>query len=307
MLWGSWLGDEVIIAVDPLVERDGLSAADCWEPLRTWPQLSRQLTASVGGGWFVVLGYDPGTSWLAFADAVLRGRPDGTWVFESLGLTGREDAAAAALARARAALDQAGQGLRPVPSRPRYRSPRPGRRLTGRRRRRPPGRSGTGDRTDPGGRGLPAQPVHPADRRAAGGAAGAVRPDRHGDPAGVRRSSAHRRRDDLDQSQSGAVRDRPGRAGDHLADQGNDQAQRGSRRFAAAPFGQGRGRERHDHRPDAQRPVAGVHAGQRGRDRSAGGPAAPGGVAPGLHRDRRAGPRGGDGRTCWRPPSRPVR
>ena len=123
MLWGSWLGDEVIIAVDPLVERDGLSAADCWDPLRTWPHLGRPLTVSVGGGWFVALGYDPGTSWLAFADAVLRGRPDGTWVFESLGLTGREDATAAALVRARAALEraaleQAGQGLRPVPSEP---------------------------------------------------------------------------------------------------------------------------------------------------------------------------------------------
>ena len=118
VLWGSWLGDEVIIAVDPLVERGGLSAADCWQPLRTWPQLSRRLTDGIGGGWFAALGYDPGTSWLAFADAVLRGRPDGTWAFESLGLTGREDAAAAALARARAALQQASQCLRSAPSGP---------------------------------------------------------------------------------------------------------------------------------------------------------------------------------------------
>lgn len=116
VLWGSWLDDEVIIAGDPVVERGGLSAADCWAPLRTWPHLSRLLPDGIGGGWFTALGYDPGTSWLAFADAVLRGRPDGTWVFETLGLAGREDATAAALARARASLERAGQGSWPVPT-----------------------------------------------------------------------------------------------------------------------------------------------------------------------------------------------
>ena len=84
----------------------GLDAADCWGPLQMWPQLlpADDTGRRIGGGWFAVLGYDPGTSWLAFCDAVLRRRADGSWVFESLGLTGREDATAAALARARAAL-----------------------------------------------------------------------------------------------------------------------------------------------------------------------------------------------------------
>ncbi len=107
VLWGSWLGSEVIIGVDPLVALGGLDAADCWGPLRTWPALAGEMPDGIFGGWFTVLGYDPGTSWLAFCDAVLRRRGDETWVFESLGLTGREDAMAAALARARAALSSA--------------------------------------------------------------------------------------------------------------------------------------------------------------------------------------------------------
>ena len=77
VLWGSWLGSEVIIGVDPLVERGGLDAADCWGPLRTWPLLTEEMPDGIGGGWFAVLGYDPGTSWLAFCDAVLRRRADG--------------------------------------------------------------------------------------------------------------------------------------------------------------------------------------------------------------------------------------
>ncbi len=74
VLWGSWLGSEVIIGVDPLVALGGLDAADCWGPLRTWPQLAGEMPDGICGGWFTVLGYDPGTSWLAFCDAVLRRR-----------------------------------------------------------------------------------------------------------------------------------------------------------------------------------------------------------------------------------------
>jgi len=107
VLWGSWLGSEVIIGVDPLVELRGLDATACWDPLHVWPSLPARVSDTIGGGWFAVLGYDPGTSWLAFCDAVLRRRTDGSWVFESLGLHGRDDASAAALARARAALSEA--------------------------------------------------------------------------------------------------------------------------------------------------------------------------------------------------------
>ena len=108
VLWGSWLDSEVIIAVDPLVELSGLDAADCWSPLQVCPQLAAGAPDAIGGGWFVVLGYDTASSWLAFCDAILRRRADGLWVFESLGLVGREDVTAAALARARAALSPAG-------------------------------------------------------------------------------------------------------------------------------------------------------------------------------------------------------
>ena len=104
VLWGSWLGSEVIIGVDPLVELHALDASDCWAPLQIWPLLPDAIPDAIGGGWFAVLGYDPGTSWLAFCDSVLRRRADGSWVFESLGLRGREEVTAAALARARAAL-----------------------------------------------------------------------------------------------------------------------------------------------------------------------------------------------------------
>jgi para-aminobenzoate synthetase/4-amino-4-deoxychorismate lyase len=103
VLWGSWLDSEVIIGVDPLVEIAALDAADCWPPLTVWPSLA-SAPEGLGGGWFVALGYDPGASWLAFCDSVLRRRTDGRWVFESLGLMGREEATAAALVRARAAL-----------------------------------------------------------------------------------------------------------------------------------------------------------------------------------------------------------
>ena len=47
-------------------------------------------------------------------------------------------------------------------------------------------------------------------------------------------------------------------------------------RLAAALVDQGRRREHHDHRPDAQRPVPGLRAGQRGGDRAPGGAATPG-------------------------------
>ena len=50
VLWGSWLASEVIIGVDPLVERGGLDAADCWAPLGTWPQLPEAVSDAVGGG-----------------------------------------------------------------------------------------------------------------------------------------------------------------------------------------------------------------------------------------------------------------
>lgn len=123
VLWGEWLESELILGIDPLVELSGLDAADCWDPLAALPSPGGPTdgVGGVGGGWFAVLGYDPGTCWLAFCDSLLRRRPDGTWVFESLGLAGRQQAAAAALSRARAALvsaERAGRPPRPAPTAP---------------------------------------------------------------------------------------------------------------------------------------------------------------------------------------------
>ena len=129
VLWGTWLDSEVLIGVDPVVELGGLDADQCWEPLSVLPgpQSGSQGIGSagsgfegIGGGWVTVLGYDPGTSWLAFYDSLLRRRADGTWVFESLGLPGREQVAAAHLEQARAAvcaktwLPGAGAGIGPL-------------------------------------------------------------------------------------------------------------------------------------------------------------------------------------------------
>ncbi|HEU5486509.1 MAG TPA: bifunctional anthranilate synthase component I family protein/class IV aminotransferase [Microlunatus sp.] len=121
VLWGHWLDSEVIIGWDPVITRGGLDAADCWTALSAWPRLPSPSPApapdaglggdGVGGGWFVALGYEPGNSWLAFCDSVLRRRADGSWVFESLGLGGREEATAAALSRAQAALGPQGAAV----------------------------------------------------------------------------------------------------------------------------------------------------------------------------------------------------
>lgn len=117
VLWGSWLDSEVIIGIDPMIMVGGLDAASCWEPLSVFPLVNGILAGGgIGGGWFTVLGYDPGTSWLGFCDSVLRRRADGTWVFESLGLVGREEAADSALGRARNALASSGAGSGAAPA-----------------------------------------------------------------------------------------------------------------------------------------------------------------------------------------------
>lgn len=112
VLWGSWLDSEVVIGTDPLIELSRLDAAQCWAPLSATPQPTPGFEG-IGGGWVTVLGYDPGTSWLAFYDSLLRRRADGTWVFESLGIAGREDVAAAHLERARTALGASSRALGP--------------------------------------------------------------------------------------------------------------------------------------------------------------------------------------------------
>lgn len=101
VLWGDWFGGGALIMVRPLVVRTPGSAEAGFAVLDEQPSLSDPPPGPddlVGGGWLACLGYDPGTTSLAFYDALLRWRPAEGWSFESLGLDGREAANAAALA-----------------------------------------------------------------------------------------------------------------------------------------------------------------------------------------------------------------
>ena len=74
------------------------------------------------------------------------------------------------------------------------------------------------------------------------------------------------------------------------ADQGHRTPQSRRRwRSGTARFRQGRGRKRHDRRPDAQRSIAGLPTRHRCCPGSAGDPAASGRLAPGVGGSRRAG------------------
>ena len=68
---------------------------------------------------------------------------------------------------------------------------------------------------------------------------------------------------------------------------GTSADRRGSRRLRPGRVAQGRGREHHDHRSDAQRPLPGLPARNRSGRATARAPASSRRLAPGLHRRRR--------------------
>ncbi len=108
VLWGDWFGGGVLIMIRPLAVRTPATAESAFGFLDEQPVLPDPPAGGadlVGGGWLACLGYTPGTTSLAFYDALLRWRAREGWSFESLGLAGREAATAAALAYWTAALD----------------------------------------------------------------------------------------------------------------------------------------------------------------------------------------------------------
>ncbi|OYO01897.1 bifunctional chorismate-binding protein/class IV aminotransferase [Enemella evansiae] len=101
VLWGDgWFGGGVLIGLRPQRFGAGLGSAEAIELLADQPLLVEGDRTSdlVGGGWLGVVGFDDGTSMLGWYDSLLRWSPDGGWCFEALGLPGREQAYAAALA-----------------------------------------------------------------------------------------------------------------------------------------------------------------------------------------------------------------
>jgi para-aminobenzoate synthetase/4-amino-4-deoxychorismate lyase len=97
-LWGDWFGGGVLLFRAPLRRSEPVHASDGFAELAEQPALPGTAADLVGGGWLVTLGYAPGSSTAAFYDSLLRWRPEDGWVFESLGLRGRELADEAALA-----------------------------------------------------------------------------------------------------------------------------------------------------------------------------------------------------------------
>ncbi|MCW2801850.1 MAG: putative para-aminobenzoate synthase component [Propionibacteriaceae bacterium] len=113
-LWGRWFGGSVVLlrrplhVVHPGRVRDAFEVLDRQPAVRTEAQQGEDGAADrfsgLGGGWLASLGYDDGCSWLGFYDSLVRYGSDGRWVFESLGLEGRESQMQQALADWRALL-----------------------------------------------------------------------------------------------------------------------------------------------------------------------------------------------------------
>ena len=96
-LWGRWFGGGALLLRQPLRVHSPAAAAEAFRYLDDQPRLTDVPPDLVGGGWLALLGYGLGSTAVAYYDSLLRWREDNGWAFESLGLPGREAAAAAAL------------------------------------------------------------------------------------------------------------------------------------------------------------------------------------------------------------------
>lgn len=97
VLSGRWFGGGFLVLRRPLLVREPRDAADGFDDLAAQPDLDGGPADVIGGGWVAGLGFSPGTTTLAFYDSLLRWRPGSGWVFETLGLKGRETVTEAAL------------------------------------------------------------------------------------------------------------------------------------------------------------------------------------------------------------------
>ena len=118
VLWGEWFGGGAVVLRDPLCWVTPEHAEAAFPYVDVQPELDLVGTeeALVGGGWLAQLGYAPHRSALGFFDHLLRWHPARGWVFETLGLQGREGELERALDRARSLV--AGVGTTPSSSRP---------------------------------------------------------------------------------------------------------------------------------------------------------------------------------------------
>jgi para-aminobenzoate synthetase / 4-amino-4-deoxychorismate lyase len=98
-LWGRWFGGGLLIFHRPLRVEEPVDASDGFGYLDEQPALAgfERPSEMVGGGRLACFGYDPKTTTLGYYDSLLRWQRDSGWVFESLGLGGREVENSAAL------------------------------------------------------------------------------------------------------------------------------------------------------------------------------------------------------------------
>ncbi len=89
-LWGTWFGGGLVLVREPMTLVEPATAADGFAALDAPPPAAADDFTGVGGGWLVCAGYDPDSSVFAFHDSLLRWTEDAGWVFESLGLAGRQ-------------------------------------------------------------------------------------------------------------------------------------------------------------------------------------------------------------------------
>ena len=86
-LWGDWFDGGLLIFRLPLRVAEPVNATDGFDCLDDQPLVveSELRSGLVGGGWLACLGYDPGTTALAFYDSSLRWLPRERVVLRVLG------------------------------------------------------------------------------------------------------------------------------------------------------------------------------------------------------------------------------
>ncbi len=120
VLWGRWFGGGAVVLRDPLCWVTPEYAEDAFPYVDVEPELDRDGMDEtlLAGGWLAQLGYAPHHSAVGFFDHLLRWQPARGWVFEALGLEGREGELERALDRARSLV--AGASTAPTSSRPAF-------------------------------------------------------------------------------------------------------------------------------------------------------------------------------------------